>query len=101
MLRGCTGRIRRRSGRHFLIVVSARDALEQRRGICFAREDRRAVVTAFEGVDFSIETEFAPLLLFAVALDAVLLQKRTDVAVEVAAEECNGNAKQSDEVFHQ
>jgi hypothetical protein len=31
----------------------------------------------------------------------VLLQKRTDVAVEVAAEECNGNAKQSDEVFHQ
>jgi hypothetical protein len=58
-------------------------------------------VAAFESKGFRIEPQFALLLLFAVALDAVLLQQRADFVVEICREDACGNQKERDEVFHQ
>jgi hypothetical protein len=82
-LRGCEGIA---FGRHFFIFVGAGEALEEGRGFRFACEDRGSVVSAFEGVDFRIETEFAFLFLFAMAFDAALLQQRANLAAEIDGE---------------
>ena len=71
--------------RHALVVVAA-DALEERRLVEFARDDSGAVVAAFEGEELGVETQLAFLLFLTVALDAAVLEQRSDFAVEVRGE---------------